>query len=104
MPLAGHKCAAVPSQSPKKADAKVARQVQVQHRLSQQALQLAPACIFLPSALVGAPRPFEMTKKSVAMGNDEWERLDWETRASQALFTQLDGIAGTTRAVLMQLA
>ncbi len=104
MPLVGHKRAAVPSQSPKKADAKVMRQVQVQHRLSQQALQLAPACVFLPSALVGAPRPFEMTKKSVAMGNDEWEHLDRETRASQALFTQFGSITGTTRVVLMQLA
>ncbi len=102
--LAGHKRAAASSQSPKKVDAKVARQVQVQHRLSQQALQPALACIFLLSAPVGAPRPFEMTKRSVAMGNNKRERLSQETSDGQALFTQFGGIAGMTRAVLMQPA
>ncbi len=53
---------------------------------------------------MGAPRSFEMTRKSVALGNDEWERLDWEARASQALFTQFGEITGPTQVVLMQPA
>ncbi len=102
--LMGHKRAAGPSPSLKKTEAKVARQVQVQHRLSQQALQLAPMHVFLPSAPMGAPRSFEMNKRSVALGNDEWERLDREARSSRALFTQFGGITGTMRAVLTQPA
>ncbi len=102
--LVGHKCAVVPSQSPKKAEAKVAQQIQVQHRLSQQALQPALVHIFLPSAPVGAPRSFETTKKSIAKRNDEWECLNQENRAGQALFTQFEGIAGMTRVVLTQPA
>ncbi len=100
--LARHKCAAAPSQSLKKSDAKVARQIQVQHKLQQQALQPPPACVFLPSALVGAPRPFEMTKRSMMAGNDKQERLNQETRAGQALFTEFGRILGMMRAVLMQ--
>ncbi len=53
---------------------------------------------------MGAPRPFEMTKRSVAAGSNEWERLEWENRAGQELFTQSSGISGMTRVVLMQLA
>ncbi len=103
-PLMGHKCAAGLSPSPKKTKAKVARRVQVQHQLSQQALQPAPMRIFLPSAPMGAPQSFEMTKRSVALGNDEQECLDREARSSWALFTQFGGIMGTTRAVLTQPA
>ncbi len=62
MPLVGHKRAAVASQSPKKTDAKVARQVQAQYRLSQQDLQLAPVRVYLLSAPMGVPRAFETTK------------------------------------------
>ncbi len=94
--LVGHKHAAVLSQSPKIDEAKVAQQIQVQHQLSQQALQPAPMHVFLPLAPVGAPRAFEMTRRSVAMGNDEREHLNQETRASQALYTQFGGIAGMT--------
>ncbi len=65
---AGHKCAAAPSQSPKKSDAKVAWQIQAQHKIQQQALQPAPAHIFLPSVPVGTPKPFEMIKKSLMVG------------------------------------
>ncbi len=61
---AGHKCTAAPSQSPKKSDAKVVRQIQVQQQLQQQVLQPTPAHVFMPSAPVGALRPFEMTKQS----------------------------------------
>ncbi len=104
VPLAGHKRTVVSSQSPKKTDAKVAQQVQVQHRLTQQALQPALARVFLPSASVGALRPLKMTERSVAAGNSERERLNEETRASQALYTEFGGIAGTMRAVLMQPA
>ncbi len=53
---------------------------------------------------MGARRAFKTTKKSVALGNDERECLNQETRASQVLFTQYSGIAGTTRAVLVQPA
>ncbi len=44
---AGMKCTVAPSQSPKKTAPKVARQIQTQQRIQQQALQPAPACIFL---------------------------------------------------------
>ncbi len=37
------------------------------------------------------------------MGNNEWEWLNQETRAGQALFTE-SGLMGTTRVVLMQPA
>ncbi len=77
---AGLKCAAAPSQSLKKTATKVARQIQVQQRIQQQALQLAPMHIFLPSTPAGAPRPYEMTKRSVAVGNDEWEHLNQKMR------------------------
>ncbi len=103
-PLAGHKCAAVLSQSPKKTLSKVARQLQVQYQLSQGDLQLAPACVYLPSAPMGAPRSFETTKRSLALGNDERECLDRETRAGEVLYTQYGGIPGTMRAVLQQPA
>ncbi len=43
------KCAAAPSQSLKKTALKVTRQIQTQQRIQQQALQPAPACVFLPS-------------------------------------------------------
>ncbi len=43
-------------------------------------------------------------KRSVAMGNSEWDHLNQETRAGQALYTEFDGIMGTMRAVLMQPA
>ncbi len=101
-PLAGHKRRAVPSQSPKKTPSKVARQLQVQYQLSQQDLQPAPACTYLPSALMGAPRSFETMKRSLALGTDERERLEWEVRASEVLCMQYGGIPGTTRAVLQQ--
>ncbi len=55
-PLVGHKRTAVPSQSPKKTEAKVARQIQVQYRLSQQDLQPAPARSCLPLALMASRR------------------------------------------------
>ncbi len=103
-PLAGHKHAVVPSQSPKKTDAKVTRQIQVQYQLSQQDLQPAPARVCLPSAPMGAPRSFETTKRRLALGSNEWERLDREVRSSQELFTQYGGIVGTTRVVLAQPA
>ncbi len=45
-----------------------------------------------------------MTRRSVALGSDEWGHLDQEVRVSQALFTQFGGIAGMTQAVLMQPA
>ncbi len=47
----------------------------------KQALQLAPAHVFLPSAPVGTPKPFEMTKKSLKVGNDERECLNQESRS-----------------------
>ncbi|MCP4549556.1 MAG: hypothetical protein GY835_24125, partial [bacterium] len=88
----------------KKTPSKVARQLQVQYQLSQQDLQPAPACVYLPSALMGAPRSFETTKKSLALGSDERERLDREVRAGEVLYTQHSRIAGMSRAVLQQLA
>ncbi len=84
----GMKHMAAPSQSPKKTAAKVACQVQIQQRVQQQALQPSPAHIFLPPAPVGNPRPFETTKRSLAVGNEEQEHLNQETRAGQALFTK----------------
>ncbi len=92
-----------PSQSPKKTTLKVACQIQVQQRIQQQALQLTLACIFLPSALPGTPKPFEMTKMSLAVDNDEWEHLNQEARAAQALFMHY-GQLGKTQVVLMQPA
>ncbi len=82
----------------------MAHQIQTQQKLQQQALQPTPAHIFLPSAPAGAPKSFEMTKRSVAAGNDERERLNQEMRAGQALFTEYGGVLGMTRAVLMQPA
>ncbi len=76
------------SQLLKKVAPKVARQVQAQQRIQQQALQPTPACIFLLSVLAGTPKPFEMTKKSLAVGVDERKHLNQETRAAQALFTE----------------
>ncbi len=103
-PLAGHKRTVVPSQSLKKTPSKVAQQLQVQYQLSQQDLQLAPAHVYLPSAPMGAPRSFETTKRSLALGSNERERLEWEVIASEVLYTQYGGILGTTRAVLQQPA
>ncbi len=103
-PLAGHKCTVVSSQLPKKTPSKVVWQLQVQHHLSQQDLQPAPAHVYLPSAPMGALRSFETTKKSLALGSDEWECLNREVRAGEALYTQHGGIAGTSRAVLQQPA
>ncbi len=92
---------AAPSQSLKKVATKAAHQIQAQQRIQQQALQPAPVRVFLLSAPAGTPKPFEMTKKSLAAGIDEWEHLNQETRAAQALFTQY-GQLGMAQAVLMQ--
>ncbi len=92
-----------PSQSPKKTALKEAHQIQVQQRIQQQALQPAPAHVSLLSALAGTPKSFETTKKSLAAGNDEWEHLNQEMRAGQALFTEY-GLLGTSRAMLTQPA
>ncbi len=51
----GHKRTAVSSQSPKNTPTKVAWQLTIQYQLSQQDLQQPPLCIYLPSALMGAP-------------------------------------------------
>ncbi len=93
----------VPSQSPKKVTMKVARQMQTQQRVQQQAMHLAQTRVFLPSMLAGIPKPFETTKKSLAAGNDEWECLNREARAAQALFMHT-GRMGETQMVLMQPA
>ncbi len=77
----------------------MACQIQIQQKIQQQVLQLPPACNFLPSAPAGNLRPFEMTKKSLTAGNEEQERLNQETRAGQALFTE-EGWMGMTRVVL----
>ncbi len=82
---------------------KVARQIQAQQRIQQQALQLSPVCIFLPSALAGTPKSFKTTKKSLAVGTDEQEHLNQEMRAGQVLFTEY-GLLGMSWAVLMQPA
>ncbi|MCP4545596.1 MAG: hypothetical protein GY835_03890, partial [bacterium] len=80
----------------------MARQLQVQYQLSQQDLQPAPAHIYLPSALMGALRAFQTTKRSLALGNDQWARLDRETRAGEVLYMQHGEVPGTTWAVLQQ--
>ncbi len=94
---------AVPSQSLKKVAPKMARQVQMQQRVQQQAMHPAQTHVFLPSALAGTLKPLETTKKSLAVSNDEQERLNQEARAAQALFTHY-GRLGETQAVLTQPA
>ncbi len=81
----------------------MAHQMQTQQRIQQQALQLVPVHVFLPSVPAGTPKPFEMTKKSLAVGIDEREHLSQETRAAQALFMQY-GQLGMAQAVLTQPA
>ncbi|MCP4546614.1 MAG: hypothetical protein GY835_09140 [bacterium] len=102
-PQAGHKHAAVSSsRSPMKTPTKMSRQIQIQYQLSQQDLQPMPACVFLPSAPMGAPRAFQTGTKSLALGAAEWEHLDREARAGTDWYTQQGEIAGTVRAVLQQ--
>ncbi len=91
----------MPSQSLKKVALKMARQIQTQQRVQQQALQPTQMRIFLPAAPAGTLKPFEITKKSLAMGNDEWEHLNQEARAAQALFMHY-GQLGMTQTVLTQ--
>ncbi len=100
--VAGVKRAA-PSQSPKKVATKVACQIQMQQRVQQQAMHLAQTRIFLLSAPMGTPKLYETSKKSLAGGTDEWERLNREARATQALFTHT-GKMGETQMVLTQPA
>ncbi|MCP4539093.1 MAG: hypothetical protein GY832_18310, partial [Chloroflexi bacterium] len=53
-------------------------------------------------APMGALRAFETTKRSLALGNNEWARLDRETRAGEVLYTQHGEVPGTTQVVLQQ--
>ncbi len=60
-------------------------------------------CIFLPLALMGVPKPNEMSQKSLNAGSQEWEHLSREARAAQALCMHI-GRMGETQMVLTQPA
>ncbi len=103
-PQVGHKRAAASSQSPKKTPTKVARQLAIQYRISQEDLQPPPVWVYLPLAPMGAPRAFKTSRKSVALGTAEWDNLDRQVRANEELYTRQGQMPGTVRMVLQQLA
>ncbi len=75
--------------------------MQMQQKVQQQTMHPMQTCIFLPSAPMGVPEPYETSKKSLTAGTDEWECLNREVRAAQALFMHT-GRMGKTQMVLMQ--
>ncbi len=89
----GVKCAAS-SKLLKKVEAKMAHQM-------QQAGHLMLVHIYLPSALVGGTKLYQMSKKSLESLSQEWERLGRETRAAQVLYASM-GLLGQQQMVLMQ--
>ncbi len=72
------------------------------YQLSQEDLQPLPMRLFLPSALMGAPRPPENTQRSLNQARAEREMLEQEVRDSDALFTIPGNTPGEDRAMLQQ--
>ncbi len=82
---------------------KMVCQMQMQQQVQQQARHPMPMCIFLPSAPMGVPKPYETSQKILNAGSQEWEHLSREARAAQALHMHT-GRMGETQTVLMQPA
>ncbi len=102
-PQVGHKRAAVSSsKSPLKTPVKVSRQIQIQYKITQQDLQLLPLRVYLPSALMGAPRAFQTSRQSLALGAAEREHLDSEARAGTERYMCQGDVVGTLQEVLQQ--
>ncbi len=80
---------------------RIACQMQMQQKVQQEAMHPMQMHIFLPSTLMGVPKPYETSKKSLTAGTEEWEHLNQEARAAQALFMHT-GRMGETQMVLTQ--
>ncbi len=87
-----------PSKSPKKVEPKMVHQMMVQH----QARQPMPSRVYLPSALTGVMH-YQTLKKNIDSLSQEWDHLDGEARATQALYTAT-GAHGQQMSVLVQPA
>ncbi len=82
----------------------MAHQIHIQYQISQQDLQPPPTHVFLPSAPMGAPRAFQTSKQSLAMGTAKRDRLDSEARASANRYLRQGEVEGTTMPLLQQPA
>ncbi len=57
--------------------------------------------VYLPLALMGSPKLYQMSHKSLTVLGQEWEHLGQEMRAAQAPYTHT-GTMGQMQTVLMQ--
>ncbi len=85
-----------PSQSPKKVEAKMACRLSVQQIAGQPQLSQ----VYLPSALSSVKHYQTLKKKVMSLGQEQ-DRLSWEVRAAEALYT-VTGVQGQRLSVLMQ--